>query len=146
MLFELFTQALWQNNNLQKWAYLYLDVSWIITIGWSTIIVVSTTIIDLYFNAKSELQRFILYLVPITIIGVVAEAVVLSLKIRQYPQEIMNIFSGYTLFGIVPVETLYYIPVFMALVISFSRYWEISFGNALVSFLKKSPQKKRSSK
>ncbi len=106
----------------------------------------STTIIDLYFNAKSELQRFILYLVPITIIGVVAEAVVLSLKIRQYPQEIMNIFSGYTLFGIVPVETLYYIPVFMALVISFSRYWEISFGNALVSFLKKSPQKKRSSK
>ncbi len=60
LLFEYFTQALWLNVNLERWAYLYLDVSWIITLGWATIIVVSMAIINLYFPRYSERSRFLL--------------------------------------------------------------------------------------
>ena len=128
LLFEYFTQPLWLNVNLERWAYLYLDVSWIITLGWTTIILVSMTIIDIYFPKDSELERFLFYFIPITIIGIIAEASVLYLGIRKYPQAVLETLSGKTLLGIVPIEALYYIPVFMALVISFARYWEISFG------------------
>jgi MFS family permease len=128
LLFEYFTQALWLNVNLERWAYLYLDVSWIITLGWATIIVVSMAIINLYFPRYSERSRFLLYLIIITIIGLVAEAVVVNLGIRQYSSAVKDVLIGYNILGGVPIEVLYYIPVFMALVLSFSRYWEISFG------------------
>lgn len=127
LLFEYFTQPLWLNVGLEKWAYLYLDVSWIITVGWATIIIVSMAIIDLYFKRENELERFFFYFIPITFVGITAEAVVLFLGIRKYPPEVIGILSGKTIFGLVPIEALYYIPVFMALVISFARYWETSF-------------------
>ena len=126
-LFEAITNAMWLNLNLEKWAYFYGDLSWVITIGWSTIIIVSISIIDLYFAKKSELGRFIFYLVPVSIIGLIAESVVLNLGIRSYPSSVKDSLSGHTILGIVPIEALYYIPVFMTLVIAFSRYWEISF-------------------
>ncbi|MBU0628436.1 MAG: hypothetical protein KKC75_04550 [Nanoarchaeota archaeon] len=123
LLFEYFTQALWLNKNLEPWAYLYLDVSWIIAIGWATIILVSIKIIDLYFSNLSERRRFFFYLVPITIIGIVAEGVVLGLGIREYSSAVQRMLSGIVLWN-VPIEALYYIPVFMVLVISFTGYWE----------------------
>ena len=54
LLFEYFTQAMWLNVNLERWAYLYLDVSWVITIGWTGIIIVSMAIIDLYFPKRTN--------------------------------------------------------------------------------------------
>ena len=143
LLFEYFTQPLWLNVNLEKWAYLYLDVSWIITVGWTTIILVSMSIVDLYFSKESELERFLFYFFPICFIGVLSEATVLYLGIRKYPAEIVQTLSGHTILGIVPVEALYYIPVFMALVISFSRYWEISFGESIGSLIKTIRAKKK---
>ena len=133
-LFEFFTTSMWLNLNLERWAYLYRDTSWVLTIGWATIIIVSMKIIDLYFNKESEFERFLFYLVPITFIGIVAEASFIYLGIRKYPMEIVQTLSGKTIFGLVPIEALYYIPVFMALVISFSRYWEINFReNTLIT-------------
>lgn len=128
LLFEYFTQAMWLNLNLEKWAYLYLDVSWVITIGWTTIILVSISIIDMYFPKDTERERFFLYFIPITIIGIIAEAVVLGLGIRQYPPEVIQILSGFKILGQTPIEALYYIPVFMLLVLSFARYWELALG------------------
>jgi hypothetical protein len=125
LVFEYFTQALWRNTDLEAWAYLYLDVSWVIALGWTVIIVASRTIIDLYFPRETEGGRFLSYLLPITIIGMVAEGVVLSLGIRVYPAAVQELFSGIYI-GVIPIETAYYIPVFMMLVIAFSRYWELA--------------------
>lgn len=124
LLFEYFTQALWINKNLASWSYLYLDVSWIITLGWTSIILVSIAMIDTIFSKYSEKARFIFYVISTGIIGVVAEFVVLELGIREYAPTVVSILSGAKLIGVVPVEALYYIPVFMALVITFSKYWE----------------------
>ena len=38
LIFELFTAPMWDNFNLGRWAYLYQDVSWILTLGWATLI------------------------------------------------------------------------------------------------------------
>ena len=123
---------MWLNLNLERWAYYYGDMSWVLTIGWATIIVVSIALIDLYFSWESELKKFIIYLILVSIVGIVAESVVLYLGIRDYPQAVKDILFGQKILGIVPIEAIYYIPVFMALVIAFARYWEISFSESTV--------------
>ena len=126
LLFQYFTQALWLTKNLEPWTYLYLGVNWIITIGRSTMVIVSMAIVDIYFSRYSEKIRFLLYLVLLTISGVFAEAMTVAQGNIQYHPALKEVFSGYTILGSVPVEALYYIPVFMMLVISFVRYWELA--------------------
>src|SRR3989337_3475234 len=36
LIFEIFTAPMWNNFKLGWWAYVYKDVTWILTIGWST--------------------------------------------------------------------------------------------------------------
>lgn len=127
LLFEYFTQALWINLKLQKWAYLYLDVSWILTIGWAGIIVVSMNLVELYLPKMKEYLKYIISLVIISLVGILAEWVVLYLEIRKYTPVVQESLSGITVgYGLLPIEIFYYIPVFMALVTSFVRYWEIN--------------------
>jgi hypothetical protein len=126
LLFEYFTQALWFNKSLEPWTYLYLDISWIITIGWAIIIVVGMKLVELYFPTMREKKRFFLYLIFITLAGLVAESVVLKQGIREYSSATLRIMSGVKI-GNVPIEALYYIPVFMTLVISFMKYMEMIF-------------------
>ena len=128
LLFQYFTQALWLNVNLEPWAYLYLDVSWILTVGWAGILVVCMGVIELYFPKLSEGKKYLLSVISIGIVGFFAEWVVVGLGIRAYPPAVMEGLSGILLgYGKVPIEALYYIPVFMALMVAFVRYWEISF-------------------
>src|SRR6266550_743159 len=37
-LFELFTSPMWHNEHLGRWAYVYCDVSWVLTLGWTTLL------------------------------------------------------------------------------------------------------------
>ena len=121
----MFTQPLWHNKNLHSWAYLYQDVSWIITLGWATILLLSMQAVDYYYKIK-ETKKFFLYLLYAGIIGVIAEALVLALGIRSYSPEILAIMTGITVpFTQVPIKALYYMPVFMALIIGFTRYFEM---------------------
>lgn len=123
LLFEYFTQALWLNAGLAPWAYLYLDVSWIITLGWSTIIIVVRELSAMYISKDKEKLKILFDLVSISIIGFFAEWVVVGLKIRSYSSAAQGILSGIKI-GPVPIEALYYIPVFMTLVLAFTFYWE----------------------
>ena len=126
LIFEYFTQPLWLNKNLEWWAYLYLDVSWVITVGWTVIIIVAEELVDYFKPGLSLKSKFFLYLLMVTAIGLMAEYLVLAIGIRGYAPAVLSILSGNKLFGLVPAEALYYIPVFMALVISFSKYWELT--------------------
>ena len=131
LLFEYFTSALWINKNLEFWAYLYKGVSWVITLGWVSIILVSVAVVNAFASKTSEAKRFILQLVAVSILGFFAEYLVRFLDIRDYSSLAQKSLSGIAIGG-VPIEALYYIPVFMALVISFKRYWEISFHDNAV--------------
>lgn len=127
LIFEFFTQPLWYNQNLSSWAYIYQDVSWLLTVGWAAILLFAISIID-RFTDMGEARRFFFQLLLSTFLGVIAEGWVLLLGIRAYSPEVLGRLSGIIIpLTNVPIESLYYMPVFMALIISFTRYFEIGF-------------------
>jgi hypothetical protein len=135
-IFEFFTSPMWNNHKLGPWAYVYQDVSWILTLGWSALILSTVILVDHFLAGWREWQRFGLYLALLTGLVFIFEAIVIGLGIRHYAPEVGEVLSGYHLFN-VPVEGLYYIPVFMALVISFYKYWSLVLDDELVAPVKR---------
>jgi hypothetical protein len=130
-LFELFTSPMWKNEHLGAWAYVYCDVSWILTLGWTTIIVGTMACVDRWLPRSSAPQRFILCLGLFLALVIPAEMIVVGLGIRSYSPEVLASVSGVSIAG-VPVEVLYYVPVFTSLVMAFSRYWNLVIDDALL--------------
>jgi hypothetical protein len=122
LLFELFTAPMWINEHLGRWAYLYLDLSWILTLGWTTMILGVVVLVDRKLPHWNELKRFAACLGILLVLVTLAEALVVGIGIRRYAPEVLETVSGISLFG-VPVEILYYVPVFTGLVIAFYKYW-----------------------
>ncbi len=139
-LFEFFTHPMWVNAHMGWWAYVYRDISWILTVGWSTIIIVPVTLIDTYLARFGALRRFVLYLVAMTLLGVIAEMAVVNLGLRSYTPESLEVIRGNFIGGTnVPLAALYYIPVFMALCIGFAKYWWAAVDNTPVVPLPRRP-------
>jgi len=122
LIFEFFTNPMWLNYKMGSWAYIYQDVSWILTIGWSIMVLSVVVITDKVFSSLKEWYRFGIYLVVLTVLVLIFESVVIKLGIRSYPPEVQEISYGYFFFG-APIGTLYYIPVTLALIIGFYKYW-----------------------
>jgi hypothetical protein len=131
-VFEFFTSPMWNNYHMGPWAYVYQDVSWILTLGWSTLILSTIILVDYFWPRPPGGYRFILYLFLLTILGMLAEMVVVNLGLRSYAPEVRETFSGHYLFN-VPIEGFYYIPVFTALVISFYKYLSLALDDELVA-------------
>ena len=126
LIFEVFTAPMWNNFQMGIWAYWYRDVSWILTFGWSTMILSTVLVIDLLLPGVKEWQRFLSYLAVLTVLVVIFERIVVDLGIRSYSPEVMEVVQGsYVPFLDVPYHIFYYVPVFMALVIGFYKYWSI---------------------
>jgi hypothetical protein len=121
LIFEIFTAPMWNNYKLGRWAYVYRDVSWILTIGWSTLILSTIVVVDKFFNHLREWKRFPIYLVLLTILVFITEITVVNLGVRSYSPEVKSTIIGIFIFN-VPIEGFYYIAVFTALVIGFYKY------------------------
>lgn len=123
-IFEFFTHPMWFNYKLGAWAYVYRDVSWILTIGWSMMFVFAVFMVDKFFPKIEAWKRFLLYIVVMVLLGIFGESAVIKLGIRSYSPEVENVIGGwYTILTNVPVAIFYYVPVFSALVIGFYKYW-----------------------
>ena len=131
LLFEMFTAPMWNNYHLGRWAYFYLDLSWVLTLGWTTMILGVVVLVDRWFRGWSEWRRFAVYLGILLVLVTLAEALVVAIGIRSYAPEVLAAVSGVTMLG-VPVEILYYVPVFTALVIAFYKYWGFVIDDALL--------------
>ncbi|MCB0194249.1 MAG: hypothetical protein KDJ65_20020 [Anaerolineae bacterium] len=136
LIFEFFTTPMWNNHNMGPWAYVYQDVSWILMLGWSTLVLGTVVLVDHFLAQMRVWQRFVAYLVVLTILVIFFEGLVINLGIRTYSPEVQAVFWGPKIFG-VNIEVLYYVPVFMALVISFYKYWSLSLDDALIAPVKK---------
>jgi hypothetical protein len=129
LLFEYFTQALWFNQNLESWAYLYLDVSWIMTLMWTDVILFSIFVVESMKPKFTEIKKFFSIIGIITLFVLVIEWVLIRTNIRGYPQVILDLYESLPrLFGIVPLKELIYVFAFMALVVAFTRYWQSNFN------------------
>lgn len=135
-LFELFTSPMWNNEHLGAWAYVYCDVSWILTLGWTTLLLAVVSLVDHWRPQWSALKRFATYLAILLPVVTIAEMSVVALGIRSYSPEVLQAVSGLFIAG-VPLEILYYIPVFTSLVIAFYKYWNLVIDQALLVPVKK---------
>ncbi|MFK0733199.1 MAG: hypothetical protein ACFKPT_08235 [Gloeotrichia echinulata GP01] len=122
LIFELFTAPMWNNHKMGQWAYLYHDVSWVLTIGWTSLIMIVVLLVDRLLPTVKEWKRFFLYLVILTFTIIWLEMLVVNIGIRSYSPEVQKAISGVFIWG-VPIELLYYTPVFTGLIISFYKYW-----------------------
>ena len=124
LIFQIFTAPMWDNHHLGPWAYVYHDVSWVLTVLWSTMILLVIFLVDRSFDRRPEWQRFCLYLVALTPMSVIVERLLVLLGIRGYAPEILERTVGPIIPLIdVPAAALYYLPVFLTLSIGFYKYW-----------------------
>mgnify|MGYP001592468473 CR=1 FL=1 len=129
LLFEYYTQALWFNQNLERWAYLYLDVSWIMTLLWTDVILFSIFVVERMKPKVSEVKKFFMSIGIITIFVLAIEWVLIRTGIRGYPKVILDLYESLPrLFGIVPLKELIYVIAFMSLVVAFTRYWQANYN------------------
>ncbi len=140
-LFEFFTHPMWNNAHLGKYAYVYRDVSWVLTMGWTTMVTGVLLLVDTYLPKWKVLPKFFVTIVSLMAMVLVAETVVVNLGIRTYGPEVLDLIGNSWIPGLngVPWQIFYYVPVFMALVVSFYRYWEIFLDNAPVVPQKRQP-------
>lgn len=137
-LFELFTAPMWNNDHLGKLAYIYIDVSWVLTIGWTTLFYYIVFVVDYYGKKRSQLDRFIWYVMLLTPIVLLFESAVVKLGVRSYAPEVYEAAGRATIpFLDIPLAGLYYIPVFITLVISFFKYWSLYLDKKLLVPVKK---------
>jgi hypothetical protein len=121
---EFFTGPMWKNQNLGFWAYIYSDVSWILTIAWTTMILLTVYLVDTVVGVRGALRRFVLYLVVLTPSTLLFESLTVALGIRAYAPETLAAAGNWRIPLLeVPAAGLYYIPVFMTLVLSFYKHW-----------------------
>ncbi|MFM7675759.1 MAG: hypothetical protein ACKO5F_09270, partial [Synechococcus sp.] len=121
LIFALFTAPMWHNAHLGRWAYLYRDVSWVLTLGWSVLFLLVVEVGDRLLPHWRAARRFLLDVVVLTLLVVPLEWLVVRLGIRGYAPEVREAAWGGWIDG-VPVAVLYYVPVFSALVLGFYRY------------------------
>lgn len=136
LLFELFTAPMWINEHLGRWAYVYCDLSWILTLGWTALILGAVVLVDRWKAEWSAPKRFAAYLGLLLVLVTIAEVVVVAIGIRKYSPEVMASVSGISILG-VPIEILYYVPVFTALVIAFYKYWSFVIDEAALVPIRK---------
>ena len=126
LLFEILTQPMWTNVFPNAWAYLFKDVSWVLTLGWTNIIVTSTLIAD-NWDGGIEARNFILTVALASLLGLVQEGLLVGWGVRQYAEVLVHehFRLGYLPGTQLPVEALYYVPVFLTLVIGLARFWSL---------------------
>lgn len=132
LIFELFTSPMWHNLRMGWWAYLYRDVSWILTLGWAAMLLTVVLLVDHTLPHLSEWKRFLVSLA--ILMGLVSglEMWVVNIGIRSYAPEVLESSIGIFILGVPIVDVLYYTPVFTGLVISFYKYWSFELDNILL--------------
>ena len=131
VIFELFTAPLWNSLHLGKFGYIYIDLSWVLTIAWAAAFMASIMTIDRLLGKQKLKVKYFAYLAPMLIFTIAGEMILTSIGVRTYAPEVISTSLGW--FFTIPVEVFYYAPVFSALVIAFFLFWkEVANGRPFV--------------
>ena len=123
LLFEIMSEPMWLNEGFDSWAYIYKDITWVITLGWVSIFMTSILIVDHAFRHLPEKSRFWLYLLFIEAITVPIEAGLVESGVRKYAPVLTATMSGLFIpYTSVPLEAVYAIPLFTSLILTFYKY------------------------
>jgi len=145
--FEWITWALWINSNLWQYAYLHNDISWVMTLTWTSLIFISKFIYDKYRksipcilkftklkNIKNFklLKEFIFVTIFSSILWLLLIILLKSIWVFSYSPEMLEVVNSWTIIFWRPLEALVYFPVFIFTVYSFYKYWELAIYNKSV--------------
>jgi hypothetical protein len=126
-LFELMIEPMVVNANLPAWSYIYHDVSLLMTGLWVGLIWLVTYAVDRLFIQLDISRRFLLYVGVIGMLVIPIESWLIINSYRLYGPSATANFSGFTtVIADIPVEVTLAVPLYLALVIAFIRYWEMS--------------------
>jgi hypothetical protein len=126
LLFELMIEPMVMNANLPNWSYIYRDVSFLMTGLWVVLIWLAIYLVDRLFIHFDLVKRFVIYLGVIGLLVLPIETWFINQGYRLYGPSATANFSGFqTFISNVPIEVAFAIPLYLALVIAFVRYWEI---------------------
>ena len=128
--FELMIEPMVANAKFPSWSYVYRDISILMSGIWIIIIWLSISLVDKLFSHLNLAKRFALYLVVGGLIFLPLEAWFIANGFRIYGPSAVENFIGFTTpITNTPIEVALAIPFYLALIISFIRYWEINFDN-----------------
>jgi hypothetical protein len=123
LLFEIISEPMWLNLGFSSWAYIFRDLTWVLTLGWVNAFMIAILVVDNFFRNTSEKKRFFLYLLFISALVVPAEGIMLLLGIRDYAPFLLETMSGLAVpFLKVPIESVYAVPIFSSLILGFYKY------------------------
>ncbi len=123
LLFEFMSEPMWNNSGFQNWAYIWQDITWVITLGWVGIFMFTFLIVDYAFRTTSEKKKFWIYLLVLEAIVVPLESALVISGIRGYAPILADTLSGYMIpLTVVPIEAVYAVPLFTSLIICFYKY------------------------
>jgi hypothetical protein len=123
LLFEFMSEPMWANTGFQKWAYIWQDITWIITLGWVGIFMLTFLIVDYAFRTTPEKKKFWIYLLVLEAIVVPIESGLIISGVRGYAPILADTLSGYMIpLTVVPIEAVYAVPLFTSLIICFYKY------------------------
>jgi hypothetical protein len=125
LIFEVFTAPMWHNYHLGRFAYVYKDVSWILNLGWTSLILGTILLVEKLLPKIKAWQKYLVELLLLTPIIFLLQIWEVNIGVRGFAQETLQATSGLRLFN-VPVEGFYYAPVFSGLVIAFYKYWALT--------------------
>jgi len=132
LLFELMINPIVENRNFPEWSYVYQDVSIILTGIWILIITFTVSLVDKFLRHLDLFYKFAFYITIGGMIFVTFESWAIRNGYRIYSQSAVNNFIGIDapIFG-VPIEVIAAVPMYLALIIGFIRYWRIILDNKL---------------
>lgn len=123
LLFELTVGSMVNNKNFPEWSYIFKDITLILTISWTILVWSITHIIDKILINDNIYERFFAYLTVITVLTTPAEAWLMQNGFREYSKTAVENFSGYIIpLMNIPVEVVFGVPFYFALVIGFVKY------------------------
>ncbi|MBF0501172.1 MAG: hypothetical protein HQM09_13625 [Candidatus Riflebacteria bacterium] len=130
--FEVFTMSMWNNFKLGFWAYVYRDVSWILMLAWTSLIMSVIFLVDRWKKEWRPEWRFPLILAILTLAVLPLDSLLIKVGVRSYTPEVEAVIWGRMPGLEVPWNILYYVPVFCGLILGFYRYWELILDNVPV--------------
>lgn len=123
LLFEIISEPMWLNTGFDSWAYIYRDITWVLTLGWVNVFILAILFVD-YFYKTPEKKKFFLYLLFIIALVIPAEAIMVSVGIRGYAEFLLEAMRSGLIIPVLylPIEAIYAVPIFCSLILSFYKY------------------------
>ena len=115
---------MWLNTGFDSWAYIYRDITWVLTLGWVNTFMAAILAVDYFYRDKSEKKKFFLYLLFISALVIPAEAFMISLGVRGYAEFLLETMRSGVVIPILylPIESIFAVPIFSSLILSFYKY------------------------